>query len=153
MEKKGWSSVKSYLCGDECNSVLGEKDSASVRKLEFSSVVAEDNSAHTTTLSQFRPDFTDEDTTSIKSSEATVTQPIEGEIPDKSNTENISNNEKSWKEKQNSAYKLFQQEDAAMIIQSAFRSYLVHLHSRQAFYNRLKSIQQRKKKPVQFSNT
>ncbi|KAL3513430.1 hypothetical protein ACH5RR_026147 [Cinchona calisaya] len=123
VEKKGWSSVKSYLCADECNSVLGENDSASVRQLEVRSVVAERNSAHTTRLLQIHSDFA-EDTTYINSSEATVTQTVVQEIPDESNTKSISNNGELWREKKNSTYKLFQQEDAAMTIQSAFRSYL-----------------------------
>ncbi|CAI9117124.1 OLC1v1018463C3 [Oldenlandia corymbosa var. corymbosa] len=127
MEKKRWSSVKSYLCGDgdQCNSVLGEKDEASVRHLEFSSLTAEENSACTTTPSQIHPHLTEEDIISTKSSEATVTQPVvAGDmIPDEGNTDRFLNNEPSWKEKQNSTYRLFRQEDAAITIQSAFRNY------------------------------
>ncbi|XP_027148091.1 uncharacterized protein LOC113748743 [Coffea eugenioides] len=130
VEKKGWSSVKSYLCGDECASVLGENDSASFGQLEISSVVAEENSAQTTRLCQIHSDFTEEDTASFKSSEATVTQPIIREIPDKSDKKNILNNQELWGVKQNSAYQLFQQEDAAMTIQSAFRNYLARRSSR-----------------------
>ncbi|KAL1225679.1 Protein IQ-DOMAIN 33 [Cardamine amara subsp. amara] len=84
-EKKRWSSVRSYLCGDEFNSVLADDDSVS-----------------------------------LKSSEATVTQPLhvednqseasETHIPKKHQTTPIS--------------KLFLEEDAAVIIQSAFRSYM-----------------------------
>lgn len=78
-DKRRWSVVRSYLCGDEFNSVLAEEDSAS-----------------------------------IKSSEATVTQPVLEDIPKEDRVE----------EKHNSTSKLFQQEDAAIIIQSAFRKYL-----------------------------
>lgn len=126
VEKKGWSSVKSYLCGDESNSVLGENDSASFRQHEISSIVTEENSAQTTRLRQIQPDFAEEDTASIRSSEATVTQPIIQEIADERNKKNISNNEELWGLKQNSTYQLFQQEDAATTIQSAFRNYLVN---------------------------
>lgn len=34
VDKRRWSSVRSYLCGDEFNSVLAEEDSASVRSSE-----------------------------------------------------------------------------------------------------------------------
>ncbi|KAJ9169996.1 hypothetical protein P3X46_018133 [Hevea brasiliensis] len=78
-DKRRWSVVRSYLCGDEFNSVIAKEDSAS-----------------------------------IKSSEATVTQPVQEEIP----------KEDTVKEKHNSTSNLFQQEDAAIIIQSAFRNYL-----------------------------
>lgn len=84
-EKRKWSSVRSYLCGDEFNSVLAEEDSASV-----------------------------------KSSEATVTQPILEDFADKGEIQS-----EDTREKQNSVSKLFHKEDAAIIIQTAFRGFLV----------------------------
>lgn len=89
MEKRKWSSVRSYLCGDEFNSVLAEEDSAS-----------------------------------LKSSEATVTQPVLGDLTDKGDIQN-----EETKEKHNSISKLFHEEDAAAIIQTAFRAFLVDSHS------------------------
>ncbi|KAK2648755.1 hypothetical protein Ddye_016244 [Dipteronia dyeriana] len=86
VEKRKWSSVRSYLCGDEFNSVLAEEDSASV-----------------------------------KSSEATVTQPVLGDFTDKG--DNIQSEEET-KEKHNSISELFHEEDAAIIIQTAFRAFL-----------------------------
>ncbi|KAG6572257.1 Protein IQ-DOMAIN 1, partial [Cucurbita argyrosperma subsp. sororia] len=82
VERKKWHSVRSYLCGDEYNSVLVEEDAASIR-----------------------------------SSEATVTQPVlELEIST---------------QKQEPAMEVFdlgsqlkRQEQAALLIQSAFRSFL-----------------------------
>ncbi|PIN26438.1 hypothetical protein CDL12_00819 [Handroanthus impetiginosus] len=113
VEKKRWrSSVRSYLCGDEHNSVRAAEDSGSVR----SSTVAEVDLAsfRSNVATNITSACAEEDTASVKSSEATVNQPLHGDIP--KNHENL-------KEKQNSAYKLFQQEDAALIIQSAFRSF------------------------------
>ncbi|KAK3184459.1 hypothetical protein Dsin_031745 [Dipteronia sinensis] len=86
VEKRKWSSVRSYLCGDEFNSVLAEEDSASVQ-----------------------------------SSEATVTQPVLGDFTDKG--DNIQSEEET-KEKHNSISELFHEEDAAIIIQTAFRAFL-----------------------------
>lgn len=89
-DRKKWSSVRSYLCGDEFNSVLAEEDSASV-----------------------------------KSSEATVTQPMQ---EDSIQSNEIKEEEEAVPvEKQNSISRIFQKEDAAVIIQAAFRSYLVRL--------------------------
>lgn len=91
VDKRRWSSVRSYLCGDEFNSVLAEEDSASV-----------------------------------KSSEATVTQPI----PDESTVEKDSQcKEAKEEQKQNSASTFFSEEEAAILIQSTFRSFLVNPHS------------------------
>lgn len=84
-EKRRWSSVRSYLCSDEFNSVLAEEDSASV-----------------------------------KSSEATVAQPIQEDFTDKGELQS-----EDTKEKHNSISKLFHEEDAAIIIQTAFRCFLV----------------------------
>ncbi|KAH1081711.1 hypothetical protein J1N35_021472 [Gossypium stocksii] len=89
-DKKRWSSVRSYLCGDEFNSVVAEEDSCSV-----------------------------------KSSEATVTQPIPQDLRDQ--PENQSDDETKPnmpEETHNSISKLFHAEDAAIVIQSAFRQFL-----------------------------
>ncbi|PPR82281.1 hypothetical protein GOBAR_AA38435 [Gossypium barbadense] len=89
-DKKRWSSVRSYLCGDEFNSVVAEEDSCSV-----------------------------------KSSEATVTQPIPQGLRD--HPENQSDDETKPnmpEETHNSISKLFHAEDAAIVIQSAFRQFL-----------------------------
>ncbi|XP_031262109.1 protein IQ-DOMAIN 1 isoform X2 [Pistacia vera] len=98
-EKRKWSSVRSYLCGDEFNSVLAEEDSASV-----------------------------------KSSEATVTQPILEDFTDKGETHS-----EDSKEKHNSISKLFHKEDAAIIIQTAFRGFRAR---RQDEENKLKDSKQ-----------
>lgn len=90
-DKKRWSSVRSYLCGDEFNSVAAEEDSCSV-----------------------------------KSSEATVTQPMPQGLRDQ--PENQSDDETKPnmpEETHNSISKLFHAEDAAIVIQSAFRQFLV----------------------------
>ncbi|XP_057955291.1 protein IQ-DOMAIN 33 isoform X2 [Malania oleifera] len=84
-DKRKWVSVRSYLCGDELNSVFSEEDSASV-----------------------------------SGSEATVTQPIlqDGNVRSKEANEEI------MQEKPNSMSKLMQKEDAAIVIQTAFRIFL-----------------------------
>ncbi|KAL0368677.1 UNVERIFIED_CONTAM: hypothetical protein Scaly_1086600 [Sesamum calycinum] len=65
--------------------------------------------------------YADEDTTSMRSSEATVNQPLHGDSKDEDR-----------KEKQNSTYRLFRQEDAALIIQAAFRSFQARRAQREA---------------------
>ncbi|KAM7275125.1 hypothetical protein ACFE04_016991 [Oxalis oulophora] len=88
--RKRWSSVRSYLCGHEFNSVNAEVDSASVN-----------------------------------GSEASITQPLREQLIEKDNNkesesikENVPNSEKK------SISTLFHEENAAIIIQSAFRDYL-----------------------------
>ncbi|KAL1557231.1 protein IQ-DOMAIN 33 isoform X2 [Salvia divinorum] len=103
-EKRKWSSsVRSYLCGEEHSS-----------REDFASTVAETDytsfRSNVATDKSTRGSRPEEDTASVRSSEATVNQPA----PSYDNT----------KEKQNSTYKLFQQEDAAFIIQSAFRNFM-----------------------------
>lgn len=148
--------MKSYLCGDEWNSIVAEKDSDSSsvsvsvsavqqQQLEFTSSGSIWGSKTGTRLSddydddgdfelcsnysgdeEDDEDDKDEDGgDSIKSSEATVTQPMNivllvcgGEGTDMNRVRS---------EKPNSTLKLFQQEDAAIIIQSAFRKYLVRV--------------------------
>ncbi|KAK8694276.1 hypothetical protein V6N13_071830 [Hibiscus sabdariffa] len=88
-DKKRWGSVRSYLCGDEFDSVVAEEDSSSV-----------------------------------KSSEATVTQPIPEGSRDLLENQREETEPNKPDEKHNSISKLFHEEDAAMVIQSAFRRFL-----------------------------
>ncbi|KAK1353656.1 Protein IQ-DOMAIN 1 [Heracleum sosnowskyi] len=93
-ERKRWkSSVRSYLCGDEFNSVLAEEDSASVR-----------------------------------SSRATVTQPMPEDLVEKPDAESKQNDVDIQEEKQNSTSNLFRKDDAAIVIQTALRSFLARRH-------------------------
>lgn len=89
MEKKRWSSVRAYLCGDEFNSVVAEEDSASIR-----------------------------------SSEATVTQPILEDLTDKVDIQSEETKEDISEEKQDSTLDFLCEEYAATIIQTAFRGFL-----------------------------
>ncbi|XP_050205984.1 protein IQ-DOMAIN 33 isoform X2 [Mercurialis annua] len=90
-DKKRWTGVRSYLCGDELlNSVAAEEDSDSV-----------------------------------KCSEETVTQPVTDDSASK-REDNVNNPN----EKHNSTSKLFQQDDAAITIQSAFRDFMARRRSR-----------------------
>ncbi|XP_061360694.1 protein IQ-DOMAIN 33 [Gastrolobium bilobum] len=90
VENRRWVSVRSYLCGDEFNSVLAEEDSASV-----------------------------------KSSEATVTQPIPEELTDKGDTKSEETVENVTQKRPNSNTKLLNEEEAAILIQSAYRGFLL----------------------------
>ncbi|CAK8538438.1 unnamed protein product [Lathyrus sativus] len=84
-ENRRWISVKSYLCGNEFNSVLAEEDSAS-----------------------------------IKSSEVTVTQSHQEDFAtDKEDTKS----EETVEKKPNSNSKSLNEKEAAIIIQSAYRSF------------------------------
>ncbi|KAI4308425.1 hypothetical protein L6164_031502 [Bauhinia variegata] len=89
VEKKKWVSVRSYLCGDEFNSVLAEEDSAS-----------------------------------IKSSEATVTQPIQEELADKGENRREETVENVAETKPESNIEQLNEEEAAVIIQTAYRALL-----------------------------
>lgn len=98
--------MRSYLCGEEHSSL--EDSASTVAETEFASFrsnVATDKSTRGS-----RPE---EDTASVRSSEATVNQPAPS-YDDR-------------KGKENSTYKLFQPEDAAFIIQSAFRNFMVNI--------------------------
>ncbi|GMI66266.1 IQ-domain 33 [Hibiscus trionum] len=88
-DKKRWGSVRSYLCGDEFDSVVAEEDSSSV-----------------------------------KSSEATVTQPILEGSRDLTENQSDETEANISDGKHNSVSKLFHEENAAMVIQSAFRRFL-----------------------------
>ncbi|KAJ6723778.1 IQ-DOMAIN 33 [Salix koriyanagi] len=72
----------------------------------------------------------EEDSASVKSSEATVTQPVLEDSEEKGDVENEGAEEDMPKEKHNSTSKLFRQEDAAITIQSAFRDFLTR-HKRE----------------------
>lgn len=116
MERKRWNSVRSYLCGHEYNSVLAEEDSASVR----SSGV---------TVIHFNSVLEDEDSGSVRSSEATVTQPIPEDLAATEETQGEETKENIQGEKNhNSVSKIMREEQAAVIIQSAFRGFLVIPH-------------------------
>ncbi|VVB01440.1 unnamed protein product [Arabis nemorensis] len=143
-EKKRWSSVRSFLCGDEFNSVLAVDDSGSIKysdtlltmsqQLSSDSVLPSDSVCAIEDSASVKQHFEEEEgSVSVKSSEATVTQPLldsyikedvdnqsettETHIPKKHQTTPIS--------------KLFLEEDAAVIIQSAFRSYLAIRRSKE----------------------
>ncbi|ESQ33237.1 hypothetical protein EUTSA_v10004244mg [Eutrema salsugineum] len=139
-EKKRWSSVRSYLCGDEFNSVLAVDDSGSIKDsvdalltmsqhltsdcvTPFDSVIAIEDSA------SVKQHLEEEDSVSVKSSEATVTQPLPDEKP-KLSKEDVDNQSETTethipkKHQTTPISKLFLEEDAAVKIQTAFRSYL-----------------------------
>ncbi|CAA2974843.1 Hypothetical predicted protein [Olea europaea subsp. europaea] len=88
VEKKRWSSVRLFLCGDEFSSIVGEDDLSSftpaIDEGEFTSVYAE------------------ADTASIRSSEATVNQPLAGDFKDQADAESNEGKYGRPKEKQNS---------------------------------------------------
>ncbi|KAI9090140.1 hypothetical protein K1719_028836 [Acacia pycnantha] len=95
-EKRRWVYVKSYLCGDELDSVRAEEDSASV-----------------------------------KSSEVTVSQPIQEEVlsgreEENKSEETVENDNKNVTDNdgKNSNSKLLNEEEAAILIQSAYRAFL-----------------------------
>ncbi|CAK9133405.1 unnamed protein product [Ilex paraguariensis] len=112
-EKRRWSSVRSYLCGDELNSAIAEEDSASVRSTRAA-----------TTQPELSSVLLEEDKASANNSEATVTQPIIENFTEKGEIQSKETNEETQEEKQNSTAKLFRKDDAAIVIQSAFRSFL-----------------------------
>lgn len=89
-ENRRWISVKSYLCGNEFNSVLAEEDSASV-----------------------------------KSSEVTVTQSIQEDFLNDTKSEETVENVKDKRTNSNS--KSLNEEQAAIIIQSAYRNFLLRI--------------------------
>ncbi|XP_076936558.1 protein IQ-DOMAIN 33-like, partial [Bidens hawaiensis] len=107
-EKKRWASVRSYLCGDEFSSVLAEEDLGSRRTSK--SVVLEDYSYSTRTskATVFSSRIDDESASVKGGSETTVTQQISNETV----------NDESEKTK------LPSEDEAALVIQSAFRSFL-----------------------------
>ncbi|KAF5191923.1 Iq-domain [Thalictrum thalictroides] len=90
VDKRRWSTVRSYLCGDEYNSVLADADSASIR-----------------------------------SSEATVTQPAVEEFISYEGfqSDDQPKDEQKIEEKHNSSTTL-SEENAAVVIQFAFRRFL-----------------------------
>lgn len=119
-ERKRWkSSVRSYLCGDEFNSVLAEEDSASVRSSKVT----------VSTEPEFSSTYVDDPASSVWSSEATVTQPMPEDLVEKTDAESKQNNIDIQEEKQNSTSNLFRKDDAAIVIQSALRSFLVNSQS------------------------
>lgn len=143
--------MKSYLCGDEWNSIVAEKDSDSSsvsvsvsavqqQQLEFTSSgsiwgsktgtrLSDDDDGDFELCSNYSGDEEDDEDEdggdSIKSSEATVTQPMNIVLLVCGGEGTDTNRVRS--EKPNSTLKLFQQEDAAIIIQSAFRKHRVRV--------------------------
>lgn len=130
-EKKRWSSVRSYLCGDEFNSVLAVDDSGSIKDsldplLTMSqqlstepsdSVLAIQDSASVKLLR-----LEEEDSVSGQNSEVSVTQPLHKEDQSEGTETHIP---KRHHHQTTLISKPFLEEEAAIIIQSAFRSYLV----------------------------
>ncbi|KAL2317044.1 hypothetical protein Fmac_030920 [Flemingia macrophylla] len=89
-ENRRWLSVRSYLCGDEFNSVLAEKD-----------------------------------IDSVKSYEATVSQSIQEDLNDKGDAESEETVENVTQKRPNSNSKSLNEEEAAILIQSAYRGFLL----------------------------
>ncbi|XP_071701443.1 protein IQ-DOMAIN 33-like [Rutidosis leptorrhynchoides] len=113
IERKRWASVRSYLCGDEFNSVLAEDDFGSRRssKAAISSVFQENYSGSVrTSKATIFSSRINEDSMSIKGSEATVTQPVS-----ESSIETLETVDKT---------NLLSEYDAAVVIQSAFRNFM-----------------------------
>ncbi|XP_047342275.1 protein IQ-DOMAIN 33 [Impatiens glandulifera] len=113
-ERKKWSKMRSYLCGDEFNSVLAEHDSDSFRS--FSAVISS------------QPPHQN-------SSEDHGEEEEESAMIMKSTTENsefsITQQPISVVEKQRSTADLFREEDAAITIQSAFRNFQARHRSKE----------------------
>ncbi|KAK9056792.1 hypothetical protein SSX86_024155 [Deinandra increscens subsp. villosa] len=114
VERKRWASVRSYLCGDEFSSVLAVEDFASRRSSKASvdsGFLDQDcsNSARTSKATVFSSRI-DDDSTSVKGSEATVTQPVS-----ENSNETLEPDEMT---------KIPFENEAAIVIQSAFRSFL-----------------------------
>ncbi|CAA7016080.1 unnamed protein product [Microthlaspi erraticum] len=142
-EKKRWSSVRSYLCGDEFNSVLAVDDSGSTKdsvltmsqRLSSDLVLPLDDSVLATQDSaSVKQHFEDEDSSSVKSSEATVTQPLHAKKPklpkEDDNQSETTETHIPKKHHTSPISKLFIEEDAAIIIQRAFKSYLAMRQSK-----------------------
>ncbi|XP_020206521.1 protein IQ-DOMAIN 1 [Cajanus cajan] len=89
-ENRRWLSVRSYLCGDEFNSVLAEKD-----------------------------------IDSVKSFEVTVSQSVQEDLNDKGDTESEETVENVTQKRPNSNSKQLNEEEAAILIQSAYRGFLL----------------------------
>ncbi|KAK4276387.1 hypothetical protein QN277_019336 [Acacia crassicarpa] len=98
-EKRRWVSVKSYLCGDELDSVRAEEDSASVKSSEV-------------TVSQ--PIQEEEEVLSGR----------EEENKSEETVENDNNNDVRENDRKNSNSKWLNEEEAAILIQSAYRAFL-----------------------------
>ncbi|CAL0315789.1 unnamed protein product [Lupinus luteus] len=85
-ENRRWVSVRTYLCGDEFNSVLAEEDSAS-----------------------------------FKSSEFTAMQHIQEDLTDKEEAKS----EETVENRAHSNSKVLNEEESAIVIQSAYRAFLL----------------------------
>ncbi|KAG2307211.1 hypothetical protein Bca52824_026959 [Brassica carinata] len=72
-EKKRWSSVRSYLCGDQFNSVLAVEDSGSIKdSVDALLTMSQQLISGSVSVKQHLEN--DEDSVSVKSSEVSVTQ-------------------------------------------------------------------------------
>ncbi|KAL8238108.1 hypothetical protein R6Q59_019189 [Mikania micrantha] len=128
VERKRWASVRSYLCGDEFSSVLAEEDFESRRssKASVNSVLIDQdypNSATTSKATVFSSRI-DDDSTSVKGSEATVTKPVS----DQNSSETLEFDDQN---------KLASENEAAIVIQLAFRKFLAR---RQTETERLEQV-------------
>uniref|UniRef100_A0A803QR65 Protein IQ-DOMAIN 1 n=1 Tax=Cannabis sativa TaxID=3483 RepID=A0A803QR65_CANSA len=141
MEKRRWNSVRSYLCGDELlNSVIAEDDYGSFRSsgastttfTQHNSVIAEkDSASHNSseaTVSQLTSVLEgDNDSCSVKSSEATVTQPLRDKcvaISAGIQREETKQDVQAQSLDSASVSKVLKEEQAATMIQSAFRGFM-----------------------------
>ncbi|KAG2314897.1 hypothetical protein Bca4012_065707 [Brassica carinata] len=132
-EKKRWSSVRSYLCGDEFNSVLAVDDSGSIKhsldplltmSQQLSSEPSDSVLAIQDSASVKLHLEEEEDSVSGKNSEVSVTQPL-------NKSEATETHILNRHHQTTLISKLFLEEDAAIIIQSAFRSYLAKRWSKE----------------------
>lgn len=111
------------ITGEFVRSVFSRSRSVSTQGTSRASSVVEKRKWRAVRLyvcgEEFNSVLAEEDSASVKSSEATVTQPIVEDLTDKGDIQSV-----ETKEKRNSMSKLFHEEDAAIIIQSAFRRFL-----------------------------
>lgn len=111
------------ITGEFVKSVFSRSRSFSTQETSASSNVMEKRKWRAVRsylcVEEFNSVLAEEDSASVKSSEATVTQPIVEDLTDKGDIQSV-----ETKEKHNSMSKLFHEEDAAIIIQSAFRRFL-----------------------------
>ncbi|KAF4396389.1 protein IQ-DOMAIN 33 [Cannabis sativa] len=141
MEKRRWNSVRSYLCGDELlNSVIAEDDYGSFRSsgastitfTQHNSVIAEKDSASHNSSEAIVSQLTsvlegDNDSCSVKSSEATVTQPLRDNcvaISAGIQREETKHDVQAQSLDSASVSKVMKEEQAATMIQSAFRGFM-----------------------------
>ncbi|ERN01666.1 hypothetical protein AMTRI_Chr10g4630 [Amborella trichopoda] len=125
VDKSKWSLVRSYLCGDDFNSVLAEEDTESIRSSEptVTQLVTEEGSE----IEQSQIQRSE----SIKSSEATVTQPVIEPSDTEQSHAHVSEEECEDLMKEKSAIEGLKKEKAALVIQAAFRGFLTTRQQRE----------------------